>query len=80
MQSFFAAFMFFSHSNICLNKDLQFRVLVPFLKIINVLGTFHFECTCTKKYRSLFLCNIGTKAKNVTLLTLGSDNYDVHKK
>ena len=34
MLSFLAGFQFFPHGgSICLNKDLQLRVLVPFLKI-----------------------------------------------
>ena len=39
---FWQVFSFFSHSKICLNKDLQLHVLVPFLKIKNVLSYFSF--------------------------------------
>ena len=62
------------------NKDLQLYVLVPFSKITNVLKYFSFESTYTRKWGWLFLCNTSTKAENITFLTLGSYNYDVHKK
>ena len=42
MWSFLARSPFFSHGNVCLNKDLQLRVLVPLLKIKNVLSYFSF--------------------------------------
>ena len=44
MLSFLAGFQFFLHGgSICLNKDLQLRVLVPFLEIKYVLSYFSFE-------------------------------------
>ena len=56
--------VFFFQSNICLNKDFQLHVLVPLLKSKNVLSYFPFWTYM------LFLCNTGTKAQNVTFLTL----------
>ena len=59
-------FLVFSpHGNICLNKDLQEHVLVPFLMIKNVSSYLSFW-TYTKKWGWLFHCNTDTKAENIT--------------
>ena len=73
MRPFLQAFSYCSHGTICLNKDLQLRVLVPLLKVKMFSVTFHFERTYTNsKWGKLFHCNTCTKniTKTITFLTL----------
>ena len=68
-------FVFYSHSNICLNKDMWLRAFAPFLKIKNILSYFSFWTYIYWEWWWLFHCNTGTKA-----LALAPYSYDVHKK
>ena len=69
-----AGVQFFSHGSICLNKDLQLRVLALFLKIKNILSNVH---TYIKKRGWLFHCNSGIKTVTLKMLLFYQSKFNI---